>query len=364
MHAISNKRFGYLAILLVATIMLATATTYAQVNFLSMHFIRVQAAKVHAQMLQGIAGNPWQYRILADWLLQPLINGVRGLGIPQPEAFAFIAFRFLQCVLIVFTGGLYYRRLGLSLYESLIGLSILAWSMSFSLYNSDLSFNVFFDVAFYLLAAILIMDGKYVWLAILMIAAALNRETSLLIPFMGFAAIRFGTLEQRSRRRAYIATAAGLLIFALIFISLRLYYGKQPFLTADGYYPGIGLLVLNLQRWATWEQLALALGVIPVLALFAYRYWPRHLKIFFWVVVPVWIAVHFLAALVAETRLLLVPQALVFIPGALFDLAAARREMENAERTGRNAPAKSASQDSVVYNTSNPTQESVNAHHP
>jgi hypothetical protein len=54
---------------------------------------------------------------------------------------------------------------------------------------------------------------------------------------------------------------------------------------------------------------------------FSYQTWPRALKIFFWVVVPAWFGVHFFTALVAETRLLLVPLALVFIPGALFGIA-------------------------------------------
>ena len=330
MNLIAGKRFGFAAALLITAAILAAATTYAQVNALGIHFIRVQQEKVHLQMLQGIAGNPWQYRILADFLIEPVIRLVRSLGIPQPESFSFIAFRVAQCLLILIIAGIYYRRLGLSLYETLIGLSILAWGMSYSLYNSDLSFNVYFDIVFYLLAAILMIDGRYVWVAILMIPAALNRETSVLIPLMAFGMLRFGRAGTVNRRNAIAVTAVGLLVFVVIFVGLRLYYAKQPFLTADGYYPGIGLLALNLQRWVTWEQLAITLGVIPLLALLAYRHWRQELRIFFWVVVPIWFAVHFVAALVAESRLLLVPQALVLIPGALFELAAARKAAQSA----------------------------------
>ncbi|HEX8993016.1 MAG TPA: hypothetical protein VF784_15145 [Anaerolineales bacterium] len=329
MNFIAGKRFGFAAKLFITAAILAAATTYAQVNSLGIHFLRVQQQKVHIEMLQGIAGNPWQFRILADLLIEPVIRLVRDLGIPQPQSFSFIVFRGVQCLLILILAGLYYRKLGLSLYETLIGLSVLAWSMSYSLYNSDLAFNNYFDIAFYLLAAILILDGKYAWLAVLMIPAALNRETSALIPLMAFGMLRFGRRSTASRRNAVAATAVGLLVFVAIFVGLRLYYGKQPFLTADGYYPGIGLLALNLQRWATWEQLSITLGVIPLLAIFAYRSWSRELKIFFWIVVPVWFVVHFVAALVAETRLLLVPQALVLIPGALFELATARKAAQN-----------------------------------
>jgi len=325
MNSIAGKRFPFAIVLLIAAIILATATTYAQVNFLGVHFLRVQQEKVHVQMLQGTAGNPWQYRILADAIIEPVIKSTKGLGVPQPESFAFIAFRFLQCLLILSIAGVYYRKLGLSLYESLIGLSVLSWSMSLSLYNSDLSFNVFFDVAFYLLAGILILARKHIWLALLMIPAALNRETSLLIPFMLFFAVRSNAIGEGNRKRAILAAAVGLAIFAVIFVGLRIYYGPQQFLTADGYYPGIGLLVLNLRRWATWEQIATTLGVFPLLAVFIYRHWPKVLKVYFWVVVPVWFVAHFVGALVAETRLLLVPQALIFIPGALSDLVGARK---------------------------------------
>ena len=52
-----------------------------------------------------------------------------------------------------------------------------------------------------------------------------------------------------------------------------------------------------------------------------YRKWPLELRAFFWVIVPVWFLVHAFGSVMAETRLLLVPQAMVFIPGALLCLA-------------------------------------------
>jgi hypothetical protein len=325
MDSARDKRPVFVIALLISAMLLSTAATYAQVNYLGIHFLRVQQEKVHLQMLQGTAGNPWQYRILADAMIEPLIKLSKGLGIPQPESFSFISFRFLQCLFILIAAGLYYRKLGLPIHENLIGLSMLTWSMSCSLYNSDLSFNVYFDIAFYLLAAILILEKKLVWLTLLMIPAALNRETSILIPFMLLFAFRFNASEKDKPGPATIAASLGLVVFAIVFAGLRLYYGKQPFLTADGYYPGAGLLVLNLSRWVTWGQILITLGIIPILAFFAYRNWPQTLRIFFWVVVPIWIAVHFAGALVAETRLLLVPQALIFIPGALFGLVGAHK---------------------------------------
>ena len=315
-------------ILLISAIFLSVATTSAQVDDVTFRFIRIQQEKVHQEMLKGVAGNPWQYRILADWMIDPLMNLFVARDVLSPKPSAFIFFRFLQCLLIFVAAGVYYKKLGLPLIANLLGLSILAWGMSHSLYNSDLAFNVFFDIAFYLIAAILIMDERFVWIPLLMIPATLNRETSLLIPFMLLSFVYFGDKNAKNMRLTSLFTAMGLIVFLLVFVGLRNYYGEQIFLTADGYYPGIGLLVLNLSRIVTWQQLLVTLGIIPFLAIFSYHSWPRTLKIFFWVVVPVWVVVHFFAALVAETRLMLVPQALIFIPGVLFGLV----EVANPEQ--------------------------------
>jgi hypothetical protein len=309
-------------LLSLSVLVLSIAVVYAQVDDLGLRFIRIQQEKVHQQMLQGAAGNPWQYRILADLMLEPLIRLYTRMGFASPETLGFISFRYMQCLLILAAAALYYRKMGLGPIASLLGMSILTWSLSFSLYNSDLSFNVFFDVAFYLLAGWLILQKRMAIVALLMIPAAFNRETSLLIPVM-LAAVAYFELPPNARpQSAMIAAAAGVLIYAIVFVGLRRYYGKQVFLTADGYYPGLQLLWLNIRRAITWEQLLATLGIVPVLAVLTYGRWPKPLRIFFWVIVPIWVGVHFAAALVAETRLMLVPQALVFIPGALFGIAA------------------------------------------
>lgn len=316
---LSARNFWF--VLIVAAILLSIATTYAQVEDVTLHFIKNQQDKVHQQMMEGGAGNPWQYRILADWMVDYLIRFLFDINFSAPKASAYIAFRFLQCMLIFISAGIYYRKLGLSPFSVLIGLSILMWGMSHSLYNSDLSLNVFFDIAFYLLSAILIMDGKFAWLPLLMIPAAFNRETSALIPLMLAAFVFFDRDQPNKVKSALIHSTVGIIVFIFIFFGLRSYYGEQEFLTADGYYPGVGLLVLNITRWVTWEQLLITLGLIPFLAVLGYSSWPRVLRIFFWMTVPIWFGVHFFASLVAESRLFLVPQALVFIPGLLFGLS-------------------------------------------
>jgi len=312
------RKNSFAIVLLVSAILLSVASVHAQVEYLGVRFLKIQQEKAHEQMMAGIAGNPWQYRILADLLVEPLIVLFKEMDLARPPATAFIVFRFVQNLLIFLLSGIYHKKLGLNIYANLIGLSLSAYAMSQSLYNSDLSFSVYFDVAFYLLAASLILSRKFFWIVPVMILAAFNRETSALIPFMLAAYYYFNEPERGSLKPAVIVAVISFVIFTVIFFGLRLYYGEQPFITADGFYPGLGTLYMNVTRWITWKQLAATLGLVPFLAVFGFRKWPPALKIFFWVIVPVWFAVHWLAAIIAETRILLVPHILVFIPGALF----------------------------------------------
>ena len=72
-------------------------------------------------------------------------------------------------------------------------------------------------------------------------------------------------------------------------------------------------------------------SVISSVALCSYRHWPLQLRVSFWTIVPLWLVVHSLAAVLAEARLLLLPQALVFIPGALFALGTTAPSVSRTE---------------------------------
>jgi hypothetical protein len=120
-----------------------------------------------------------------------------------------------------------------------------------------------------------------------------------------------------------------LAVFVLVFIGLRWYYGPRPMFDVFGFRPGYGLFRYNTDRFVTWMQATLTLGLLPILAGIFYKRWPASLKAFFWAVVPLWLGIHFVAAVVAESRLLLVPQALVFIPGALLGLSSPPKPPEN-----------------------------------
>jgi hypothetical protein len=169
---------------------------------------------------------------------------------------------------------------------------------------------------FYLLAGILILDGRYAWLPVLMVVAALNRETSLMIPVL---LVAWGWLgKPKSQNKALLYGGIALMIGLAIYVGLHLYYPDTPmYLFGDELLPGWGLFRYNLTVPETPILLFQTLGFLPLMALINFKYWNSFVRICFLFLVPVWIAVHAFTSAWAETRLFLVLLAMAFIPGSL-----------------------------------------------
>jgi len=313
-----RSAFYYLSSLLVGLIffLLAIFTTDSYILVRGLGYLDTYQLERHINIIEGKAGNPWQYRVLSAYIVEGLIKLLQALGVPSPHVLVFIGLRYIQDSTIFFVAYLYYQKSGISFYSSMIGIMILAWSMSYSHYDSDLQFNTFFDVIFYLLAGLSIISQKPLFIPPITFFAALNRETSGFIPFMCIFAALF-VYPKKLRARSVIIGIISVFIYTLTFFSLRIAYGEQFLITFYGNYPGLPILRYNVFRAITWWQLLATLGVIPFISLLGYSKWNAYLRVFFWVVVPIWFVIHLVAAVMAETRLFLVPQALVFIPGSL-----------------------------------------------
>lgn len=271
----------------------------------------------HRAILEGHAGNPWQYRVLSAYLIEGAIQLLIKINIPHPIAVSFIMCRVLLGTAICICAFIYYQKLGLSRGLAFNGMLLLGWGMSYAHYDSDLQFNTYFDILFYLLVVLCILHKRLFWLIPLMLLAALNRETSGLIPLLIFFSFRSENYSI-GRTRTMCIAAATLGIYLVIFILLRSLYPEQTLLVPYGNHPGYELLTHNITSILTLDRLFATLSIIPIVALIGYRQWPQQLKVFFWVVVPIWFAIHFIGSVVAEARLFLVPQALIFLPGFLF----------------------------------------------
>jgi hypothetical protein len=270
----------------------------------------------HLAVLEGSAGNPWQYRVLAPFLIDQWIRSLANFGVEDPVAIGLISFRVFQDSVVLLMAFFLYRKLRLSSALSLTGMAVLAWGMATSHYDSDLQFSTFFDVLFYLVAALCVVHRKF-WMMVPIVAlAALNRETSGLLLIVVLMAPFFAVPRESIRRNLYPFFVAAIVFFA-IFCGLRFVFPDQNLIVPYGHEPGFDLLSHNLFRLVTWRQLVGTLSVFPLIALMGYRYWRPEIRLLFWVIVPVWFGVHAVGSVMAETRLFLVPQAVVFIPGAL-----------------------------------------------
>ncbi len=300
---------------------LALFTVHYQIHFMGLSwFERVQWERT-CRVMANKSGTPWQYRLFTDGIVYSTVRAFQAIHLPRPIGAAFVLIRLVQNTLAFTLAVTFYRRLGLSLMEGIFGISLLAWGMCHALYDGDLTFNTYTDMSVFLAAGLIILSGRHRWLIPLMIIAPLNRETSGCIPFMLlFSQLRWKPRLHVSRETLVIAGVC-LLQWLIIVGGLRWVFGVKPYIVPTaGKSPILPLLIFNLTWPRTWIFLFSTLGLIPLMALASWRGWHVTLRRFFWAVVPIWFPVHFCLAHAPESRLFLVPQALIFIPGALFGI--------------------------------------------
>ena len=322
-------------------VLLALATVYVQYRGLLVdsagrdpqQFIEVDLRERHDAIIDRVQGDPWRYRLLSEWGAEGALQAADAVGFSKPAVVGFLGFRVLQNLAIFALAWLFFRRLGLGWYESLFGLGLLAWGFTQALLHQAMAFNTYGDVAFYLAAALLILQRRYWWVVPLTVLAAINRETSGLIPLMLMAmAWQLGRRSDEGRRVLRIGAVA-LVAFAATYGIVRLAVGPAFFIKGNGQDPGLEMLDYNVTRGQTWDLVFQTLNVLPLLALIAWRRWSPALKAFGVAIVPAWFVIHAFTAVLAESRLLLVPLAVVFVPGALFGLGVGSRAERPAEAT-------------------------------
>lgn len=273
----------------------------------------------HERMLSGNSEfyNPWQYRILSTYLVEwftQLVTLLLGINVVK----AFLIFRLLQNLFIFGLAHLLWQRIGiLNPWLILSGMVLLGFNMAHSVFQSDLSFNTYFDVFFYLLGSWLILSDRIVWIIPLMLAAALNRETSLLIP--GMVLLAGITWKPFSIKRKYFWVAgASVIAFLFVFVSVRMYYGYRVPEGINGMVSFSDYLRFNFSYKRVYPEMIGTFAVLPLVVILFLKRLPMMLKQWFWLICPAWFSIHFAFSTVVETRLFLVPQTLIFIPAFIF----------------------------------------------
>lgn len=323
---IAGRRLVFVTLLCAA--LLSVYTVRYQIQFMAHQgglawYERVQWERT-CQVMHNEQGTPWQYRLFTDSIVYGTVRLFESIGVPRPIGTAFVLIRLAQNMLLFCLAVAYYRRLGATGPEVLLGISLLSAGMCHGLYDTDMTFNTYTDISLFLAAALLILNRRFGWLVPLMVIASFNRETSGCIPFM----LLFSQMEwkggPRVPRRILVLFAACLAIWVCIVCGMRLpfIFGMKPYIVPTaGKKPILPLLLFNLTWWRTWVFLFAVLGLMPLLALASWCGWPVVLRRFFWAIVPVWFPAHFCLAHAPETRLFFVPLVLVFLPGALLGIS-------------------------------------------
>jgi len=272
--------------------------------------------KRHYDVLNGTATNPWQYRVLSEWIVEISFRLIDTDNITS-VIIVLGCLRFFQNLVILILAHQYFSRLGVSKSSTIYGVFLLALSMFHMFYDSDLSFNTYFDVIFYLIGVIIILDTHYKWLPILMIFATLNRETSGMIPIMlmFFSIVHIDIIE---RKKAFLCGLIGLITWGIVFLSLRLYYSNAPLYKIGGILsPGLDYIRYNLSIHQLPTLLFQTFGILPLVAWFSRKKWHLFIRICVIILAPVWLSIHFFTGVWAETRIFLVLLAVVIIPAVL-----------------------------------------------
>ncbi len=294
-------------------VVLAGFTVYEQIfHRVGLKYIWDEQLRFHRWVIEGTSVDPWQYRILAPYIIEGIHWVVKQLGFVPSYGRIFFAVRMLQNFMVFTVAAVYFRRLSISRLLTALALVVLAWGLTYSGFRSNLAFDTYFDLLFFLLAALGLLHRKPGWIIPISIAAAFNRETGILIPLMVIAT----NVQLRPRvtiDRSHLAIGIlGFGLFSTILIAVRIMLGPRPFLHIT--VPGWDLLVQNLSSFFSYYYIFAAFSIIPVIAMIRWKWWPQFLRRLFWLVVPIWFVVHSFTSVIAEARVFLVPYVLVLLP--------------------------------------------------
>jgi hypothetical protein len=262
-------------------------------------------------VVNGTGGDLSQYRVLSHYLAVGL---QRLLGLAYPP---YDEMRFAQCALIFGLAYVLYGHLGLQHRTRLVGIGLIAGLISLSLGRlgpSTFSLDRFTDTIFYLIAALLVVRGREVWIPPLMALAVANRETSVFIPTLILAKHGPTTrlFTDRRLQTPLLAAIVAWAIGAVVYFSIHAYYGPRP-RTEESYF-GTAMVLHSLSMPGQISFFFAAISLLPVLAVLSLIGSDPFLRRLFWLVVPLWFAIHIWAARLGEGIMYLAPITLIIVP--------------------------------------------------
>jgi hypothetical protein len=176
-----------------------------------------QRIGTHVQILSGVAAAPFRYRVLVPFSVEPVIRGLLAF---QPYRRAFLlAYAFYDAVVfLLLTTTLYvYVRLYFSRTESLVGILFAAATMPVALRDHFFQPWSPLETVFFSLGLLLNHQRRYGLLGVIVVLAALNRETALFL----IIALWFTRPGSQRSLRTWAVSSVYLLLWLAIFFGLR-----------------------------------------------------------------------------------------------------------------------------------------------
>jgi hypothetical protein len=273
----------------------------------------------HLDMILGRAPAPNQYRPLTPWLAE----GLR-LALPGQNLFtAYVVLRGITTGLGLFFFDRY-MRVWFTRPAAAGGALALAAIIPFTYFRVVQESDPINLLAFVLAYWAMAVERDFL-LFPLVLLGTLNRETTALIPALYLVA-RIGG---RPGREVASRTAGLAACWIAVYGGLRLLYGSR------GYYCDVVMWSKNIASWGPTIQVLLLFGALWVLALFGARKAPTLLRRSLWLLPP-YIALHYVVAMVNEVRLFL-PYAPSIIPLAWWALFPEGLLPEEPKRAARRA---------------------------
>lgn len=250
----------------------------------------------HASMLSSTAPAPNQYRPLTPWLAEMLRMVLPGHNL-------FLAYTALRSLVTGSTLFFFdrYLQTWFSPAAATGGTLMLAVVLPFTylpvVQESDPINLLIFTLAFWAM-----VKGQDLLLIPIILIGTLNRETTAMLPAVFF----LGNLGVKPIRKLVYKTFILVFCWCLVYGGLRLFYGQRS------YYTDVIMWKNNIASLSPSIQVLLLYGMVWVLSLFGARSGPLLLRRAI-LLLPFYLALHYIIALVDETRLFL-PWAPVVIP--------------------------------------------------
>jgi hypothetical protein len=281
----------------------------------------------HNLVLDGRAGTPWQYRVLSDYVVEALFRGLTAVQKLTPYTYGligFVLFRGAQELCIFGLGFVYFRNLGLGRRISMVGLTILCAAMLVGQIQTNWQLDSYTELVLYLLACILALARRFVWVVGVAALAAVNRETGVLIPLIPLAFINMRALRSSENLVIYRAVGLGIVVFALVRLALQFALPAQDLSTRLVDEP----IDRTLKLTDGYVYLAVILGALPFVGVLGLRVAHPFVRYVFWLIVPAWMVTNSWGTMAFTPTPFLVPWVLAILPGALFVAAGLRRDTQ------------------------------------